>query len=693
MTLIKKTFTYGGDTITLETGILARQATSAVLAKMGDTAVLVTVVANKEPSTDDFFPLSVYYQEKTYAAGRIPGGFFKREGRPTEKETLTSRLIDRPIRPLFPNMFHHEVQIIATVLSSDCAFDADIISMLGTSAALALSGLPFNGPMGAARVGTISGRYVLNPRYQELEKSELDLVVAGTAHGVLMVESEAKQLSETMMLGAVLFGHQEMQKTIEAISEFAKMAPIKPFIWSPFLQEETLQISIKQLAETDLKTAYQIENKLERKEKLEHIRARIVEHIVKQSGTETTPSEKIIRHHIDNLEKEIVRTYILEKGVRIDGRDTKTVRPITIQAGLLPRTHGSALFTRGETQALVVTTLGAGRDAQIVDALEGERKDHFLLHYNFPPFSVGETGQVGAPKRREIGHGRLAKRALAAVVPSQDVFPYVIRLVSEITESNGSSSMASVCGGSLSLMDAGVPILAPVAGIAMGLIQEGARYAVLSDILGDEDHLGDMDFKVAGTAKGITALQMDIKIDRITPEIMQVALEQAREGRQHILSCMNPVLSAPRAELSRHAPRITSFTINPEKIRDVIGKGGSTIRALIEETGVSIDITDDGTVKIGSTDEAKAESARKKIELIATDVEVGKIYDGKVTKILDFGAVVSLAPNKEGLVHISEISHERIAAVGDVLIEGQLVRVKVIEIDRMGRARLSMKRV
>ena len=692
MNPIKKTFQYGAHEVTLETGEIARQASGAVIVNMADTMVMVTVVGTKTADPGrDFFPLTVDYQEKTYAAGRIPGGFFKREGRPSEKETLTCRLIDRPIRPLFPKGFMNEVQVVANVISSNPEVDADVLAMLGTSAALAVSGIPFNGPIGAARVGYIGGEYVLNPTASQLAESELDLVVAGTSNAVLMVESEAKCLSESVMLGSVVFGHEQMQTAIKAIEEFAKEAGAVAWDWEAPQADEILAGQVKSQGEADITAAYGIADKMERQNRLSEVRDGIVAALVTEA--EDSPAEGAVRDAIGKLEKSIVRGRIIAGEKRIDGRDTKTVRPITIRTGLLPRAHGSALFTRGETQALVVTTLGTGRDAQLIDAIEGTRKENFMMHYNFPPSSVGETGRVGSPKRREIGHGRLAKRGVLAVMPHVDDFPYVIRVVSEITESNGSSSMASVCGASLSLMDAGVPIKAPVAGIAMGLIKESDGFAVLSDILGDEDHLGDMDFKVAGTNDGVTALQMDIKIDGITTEIMQQALDQAREGRLHILGEMNKVLSESRAEMSEYAPRLITFRINPEKIRDVIGKGGATIRSITEETGATIEVDDDGVVKIASVEKAAGEEARRRVEQVTAEVEVGVIYEGKVAKIMDFGAFVNILPGKDGLVHISQISDERVENVSDKLSEGDVIKVKVLEVDRQGRIRLSMKAV
>jgi len=635
--------------------------------------------------------MTVDYQERTYAAGKIPGGFFKREGRPNEKETLTSRLIDRPLRPLFPEGFTHETQIVATVMSINPEVDPDIASLIGASAAVALSGVPFSGPIGAARVGYRDGQYLLNPTASELVESELDLVVAGTENAVIMVESEAKELSEEVMLGAVMFGHEQMQAAIDAIRELAAEAGKPAWDWVAPIGNESVEQRVSAAARDLLVEAYQIAEKQARTERLNSLRASIVEQLA--TGAEGAPSADAVKSAFHDLEYRIVRDRILDGNPRIDGRDTRTVRPITVRTGVLPRTHGSALFTRGETQALVVATLGTDRDAQVIDAIEGERRERFMLHYNFPPYSTGETGRVGSPKRREIGHGRLAKRGVAAVMPTAESFPYVVRVVSEITESNGSSSMASVCGSSLALMDAGVPIKAPVAGIAMGLIKEGDRFAVLSDILGDEDHLGDMDFKVAGTTNGVTALQMDIKIDGITREIMEKALEQAREGRLHILGCMGDSISSHRTEMSSYAPRFITMKINPEKIRDVIGKGGATIRALTEETGTSIDITDDGSVKIASTDQAAGEEARRRIEELTADVEVGRVYTGRVVKIMDFGAFVAILPGRDGLVHISQISNDRVENVSDFLKEGDSVTVKVLEVDKQGRIRLSMKAV
>ena len=691
MNPIKKSFQYGGHTVTFETGEIARQSSGAVMVSMGDTVVMVTAVGLKRGSEGrDFFPLTVDYQERTYAAGRIPGGFFRREGRPSENETLVSRLIDRPIRPLFPKGFTNEVQIIATVMSVDPEIDPDIPSLLGASAALAISGLPFNGPIGAARVGYVDGQYVLNPSATQLASSQLDLVVAGTAGAVLMVESEAKQLPEAVMLGSVVYGHEQMQTAIAAIRELVAAVNPTPWTWQPAETNDALAGAVSAAAESDFVNAYQIADKQERYTRLDEIRDNLLKQLV---TADSGHSEEGVRGATEKLEKKIVRGRIIEGKPRIDGRDTVTVRPIRIRTGVLPRTHGSALFTRGETQAMVITTLGTERDAQIIDALQGERREHFMFHYNFPPFCVGETGRVGSPKRREIGHGRLAKRGVAAVMPTVADFPYSVRVVSEITESNGSSSMASVCGSSLALMDAGVPLAAPVAGVAMGLIKEGDRYAVLTDIMGDEDHLGDMDFKVAGTSKGVTALQMDIKIDGITREIMEKALAQANAARLHILGKMNEAIAVPRAEMSVFAPRYITMKINPERIRDVIGKGGATIRAITEETGTSIDIDDSGLVKIASVDSARGEEARRRIEQLTADVEVGSIYEGKVVKLMDFGAFVTILPGKDGLVHISQISDERVEKVSDKLAEGDTVKVKVLEVDKQGRIRLSMKAV
>jgi len=689
--IAKKTFTYGAHQVTLETGEIARQASGAVLVTVDDTVVLVTVVGAKQAKPgQDFFPLTVDYVEKTYAAGKIPGGFFKREGRPSEKETLTSRLIDRPIRPLFPEGFYNEVQVVATVMSLNPEVDSDIPALIGASAALAISGIPFSGPIGAARVGYIDGQYVLNPSATQLKDSKLDLVVAGTQSAVLMVESEAKELSEEVMLGAVVYGHEQMQAVINAINELVEEAGKPEWEWQAPAQDQVLLGKLEALVKAKLEEAYSITSKQTRSQRVKEIRSEAVAALCQgEDAPDETPGADLFFA----MEAAIVRGRILAGEPRIDGRDTRTVRPITVRTGVLPRTHGSALFTRGETQGLVVATLGTSRDEQIIDALAGEYKDRFMLHYNMPPYATGETGRVGSPKRREIGHGRLAKRALLAVLPPADEFSYSMRVVSEITESNGSSSMASVCGGSLALMDAGVPLKSHVAGIAMGLIKEGNRFAVLTDILGDEDHLGDMDFKVAGTDSGITALQMDIKIQGITKEIMAVALDQAKAGRLHILNIMQDAQDAPRTEMSAYAPRLYTMKINPEKIRDVIGKGGAVIRALTEETGTSIDIQDDGTITIASTDGEAAEMARKRIEAITAEVEVGKVYEGPVLKILDFGAIVSVLPGKDGLLHISQIANERVNAVADYLKEGQVVRVKVLETDEKGRIRLSMKAV
>ncbi|MGB1883808.1 MAG: polyribonucleotide nucleotidyltransferase [Gammaproteobacteria bacterium] len=692
MTASSVSFEYGSHKVTLETGKVARQASGAVIATMGDTVVMATVVGRKNADSGrDFFPLTVDYQERTYAAGKIPGGFFKREGRPTEKETLTSRLIDRPVRPLFPKGFKNEVQLILTVMSLDPKVDPDIPALLGASAALSISGMPFGGPIGAARVGYKNGEYLLNPSFGELDDSELDLVVAGTASSVLMVESEAKGLSEAVMLGAVTFGHEQSQTAINAINDLVKQVNPEPWEWSAEQSNTTLVNAVATKYRAAIAEGYGIVDKLARRDRLSGLRSEILEDLA--GGDESEYSAGEVAAVVDHLEHEVVRSSILDGNPRIDGRQRDDVRAISVEVDVLPRTHGSALFTRGETQALVVTALGTERDSQIVDAIEGERREPFMLHYNFPPFCVGETGRVGSPKRREIGHGRLAKRGIQAVMPDMSEFPYVIRVVSEITESNGSSSMASVCGTSLSLMNAGVPISAPVAGIAMGLIKEEERFVVLSDIMGDEDHLGDMDFKVAGTANGITALQMDIKIDGITREIMEVALDQAKEGRMHILGEMNKVLAEPREEMSEHAPRIVSFKIPTDKIRDVIGKGGATIRQITEETGATIDIDDDGTIKIASVDNAAGQAARSRVEAITADVEVGTIYEGRVQKLMDFGAFVNILPGKDGLVHISQISEERVENVSDKLAEGDMVKVKVLEVDKQGRIRLSMKAV
>jgi polyribonucleotide nucleotidyltransferase len=688
----KKTFAFGEHSVTLETGELARQAGGAVLVTMADTVVLVTAVAAKTAIPGrSFFPLTVNYQEKTYAAGRIPGGFFKREGRPTEKETLTSRLIDRPIRPLFPDGFNNEVQVVATVISLNPEINADVPAMLGASAALSLSGCPFHGPIAAARVGYINGKYVLNPGAKLLADSELDLIVAGTSEAVLMVESEATGLSEDVMLGAVMYGHVEMQRAIQAINELVREAGKERWTWQPAAKDTDLEKAVNAAASGPVEEAYRLTEKQQRYTRIGEIKAQTITQL--SAGEKPRWNAEQVGGEFFNLESRIVRDRILAGEPRIDGRDTTTVRPINIRVGVLPRTHGSALFTRGETQALVVTTLGTGRDAQLIDALEGERKERFMLHYNFPPFSVGETGMMTGPKRREIGHGNLARRGIKAVMPDMAVFPYVIRVVSEVLESNGSSSMASVCGTSLALMDAGVPIKAPVAGVAMGLVKEGDRFQVLTDILGDEDHLGDMDFKVAGTRDGITALQMDIKINGITREIMHKALEQARAGRLHILEKMNAVLATSRAAMSEWAPTIITIKIDPEKIREVIGKGGAVIRAITEETGTSIDIENDGTVKIAAVDGAAGREAQRRIELITADVEVGQIYEGRVVRLMDFGAFVTILPGKDGLVHISQISDERVERVSDRLKEGDVVRVKVLEVDRQGRVRLSMRSV
>ena len=687
----KQTFQFGEHAVSLETGEIARQADGAVKVSMGDTVVLVTAVGKKEAAPNAaFFPLTVNYQERTYAGGKIPGGFFKREGRPGEKETLTCRLIDRPIRPLFPKGFYNEVQIVATVMSVDPEIDSDIPAMIGASAALAISGMPFAGPIGGARVGYANGEYILNPSASQLKDGDLNLVVAGTSDAVLMVESEAKQLSEEIMLGAVLFGHEQLQAAIDAIGKLAAEAGKPAWDWQPAPTDETLAQAVERVAKDDVTAAYQIADKQDRGTRLGEIKEAVVAELAVEEGEEGW-SRDDVKGALGALEKKTVRSRILEGEPRIDGRDTRTVRPIEIRTGVLSRTHGSALFTRGETQALVVTTLGTEQDAQRIDALAGEFSDRFMLHYNMPPFATGETGRVGSPKRREIGHGRLAKRALVAVLPNKEDFPYTLRVVSEITESNGSSSMASVCGGCLSMMDAGVPLKAHVAGIAMGLIKEDNRFAVLTDILGDEDHLGDMDFKVAGTTDGVTALQMDIKIQGITKEIMQVALAQAKEARLHILGKMREAQAGANTEISSYAPRLYVMKINPERIRDVIGKGGATIRALTEETGTTIDIGEDGTITIASTDAERAEQAKRRITELTAEVEVGHVYEGPITKILDFGALVNLLPGKDGLLHISQIAHERIERVSDVLQEGQVVRVKVLETDDRGRIKLSMK--
>ena len=692
MSVVSKSFPYGPHTVTIETGEVARQAEGAVRVSMGDTVVLVTACAQQSAAPGrDFLPLTVNYVEKTYAAGRIPGGFFKREGRPTEKETLTSRLIDRPIRPLFPDNFYNDVQVVATVLSMDPDIDADIPALLGASAALALSGIPFNGPIGAARVGYRDGQYLLNPTAKDLAGSQLHLVVAGTEHAVLMVESEAKGLSEEVMLGSVVYGHEQMQVAIGAIKALVSEAGKGRWKWEPAPENAELTAAVALQAQAALGQAYSITEKQQRHARLTEIKNQVLTALT--GGDQPKWTKEAVENVLFKLESNIVRQRILNGEPRIDGRDTRTVRPINVRVGVLPRTHGSALFTRGETQALVVTTLGTTRDAQIIDGLEGERREPFMLHYNFPPFSVGETGMMGSPKRREIGHGNLARRGVNAVMPDMTTFPYVIRVVSEILESNGSSSMASVCGTSLSLMDAGVPIKAPVAGVAMGLVLEGSRYKVLTDILGDEDHLGDMDFKVAGTKDGVTALQMDIKVEGVTPEIMRVALEQAREGRLHILGEMNRVIHQSREKMSEWAPSIITLKIDPEKIRDVIGKGGAVIRQITEETGTTIDIESDGTVKIASVAGTAGREAQRRIELITADVEVGQIYEGKVARLMDFGAFVTILPGRDGLVHISQISNERVERVSDKLREGDVIRVKVLEVDRQGRIRLSMRDV
>jgi len=692
MNVVRKEFEFGNRRVTLETGRIARQASGAVVASMGDTVVLVTCVAKKDADPGrDFFPLTVDYQEKTYAAGKIPGGFFKREGRPSEKETLTCRLIDRPLRPLFPKEFKNEVQIIATVLSLDSEVDPDIVAMIGASAAVAISGVPFNGPIGAARVGFKDGNYILNPSFSDLEESELDLVVAGTRSSVLMVESEARQLPEDVMLGAVMYGHEQLQIVIDNIIALAGENGTQPWDWQPPEKDTTLEEAVSTQCADLLREAYSIRDKLNRRDRLDEIRKAVIENLCEVDEPKWTKAQVV--EAIGSLESSLVRSGILAGEPRIDGRDTRQIRQIDVEVGILPRTHGSALFTRGETQAIVVTSLGTDRDAQIIDAIEGSRREPFMLHYNFPPFCVGETGRVGTPKRREIGHGRLAKRGILGVMPNMETFPYSIRVVSEVTESNGSSSMATVCGTSLSLMDAGVAIEAPVAGIAMGLIKESDNFVVLSDIMGDEDHLGDMDFKVAGTDKGVTALQMDIKIDGITREIMEVALEQAKAGRLHILEKMNAVISQPRVEMSEYAPRITTIKIHPDKIRDVIGKGGATIRSITEETGTTIDIDDDGTVKVAAIDKAAGDEAIRRIEQLTADIEVGKVYEGRVAKLMDFGAFVNILPGKDGLVHISQISDERVEQVSDKLTEGEFVKVKVLEVDKQGRVRLSMKAV
>ena len=690
MNPVIKKFKYGNDEVILETGRVARQATGAVLVSVGETSVLCTVVGAKEASPgQDFFPLSVHYQEKAYAAGRIPGGFFKREGRPSEKETLTSRLIDRPIRPLFPNGFLNEVQVVCTVVAAEKNVDPDIAAMIGTSAALAISGIPFNGPIGAARVGYSEQEgYLLNPGYAELADSELDMVVAGTKDAVLMVESEANELPEDIMLGAVLYAHQEMQAVIHAVNELASDAGKPAWQWQAEQENTELKSTIASQFEAAIGDAYRIIDKQKRYEKLSELRSQAIEEL---SNAEANVSGDEVKKLFASVEKGMVRARVVNGEPRIDGRDSKTVRPLQIEIGVLPKVHGSALFTRGETQALVVSTLGSARDAQIIDALEGERKDNFMLHYNFPPYSVGECGRMGATGRREVGHGRLARRGVSAMLPNENDFPYAIRVVSEITESNGSSSMASVCGASLALMDAGVPLKSPVAGIAMGLVKEGSEFAVLTDILGDEDHLGDMDFKVAGTANGVTALQMDIKIEGITEEIMEIALEQALQARLHILSEMGRVIAKPREELSENAPQFHTLKIDPEKIRDLIGKGGATIRSITEETGASIDIDDDGTVKIYADDGDGMKTAIEKVMEVTAEAEVGAVYQGKVVRIVDFGAFVNFLPGKDGLVHISQIAHERVQNVTDYLQEGQEVEVKCLDIDQRGRIKLSIK--
>ena len=693
MAKITKTFQYGKHTVTLETGEIARQAGGAVIVKFDDTVLLVTAVAAKSARDgQDFFPLTVDYQEKFYAGGRIPGGFFKREGRATEKETLISRLIDRPLRPLFPEEFRNEVQVIATVMSLNPEIDGDIPALIGASAAVALTGAPFNGPIGAAKVGYINGEYVLNPTVSELKDSKLELVVAGTSNAVLMVESEADQLSEEVMLGAVMFGHREMQKVINIINELTVEAGTKSWDWAAPAKNEALIAALKEAVGTQLAQAFQIHNKLQRRDAIAAIKKDVLQSLAGRAEADGWSTAELSKE-FGELEYQTMRGSVLTTKVRIDGRALDTVRPITSKVSVLPRTHGSALFTRGETQAIVVTTLGTARDGQVIDAVSGEYKDNFLFHYNFPPYSVGEAGRMMGPKRREIGHGRLAKRGVLAVMPTLEEFPYTIRVVSEITESNGSSSMASVCGSSLSLMDAGVPIKAPVAGIAMGLVKEGNDFVVLSDILGDEDHLGDMDFKVAGTSNGVSALQMDIKIEGITEEIMKKALDQAKAGRLHILGEMAHALTTPRQELSEFAPRLLTIKIHPDKIREVIGKGGATIQGITKETGTQIDIQDDGTIVIASVNAAAAQAAKARIEQITSDVEPGRIYEGKVAKIMDFGAFVTILPGKDGLVHVSQISSERVEKVSDKLKEGDVVKVKVLEVDKQGRIRLSIKAV
>lgn len=684
-----KTFQYGKHEVTLETGIMARQATGSVVVRMGGTCVMVAVVGKRDDNAEPrgFLPLTVQYQERAYATGKIPGGFFKREGRPTERETLVSRLIDRPIRPLFPKGYEQDIQVTATVLAVNPEVNPDIVAMIGTSCALAISGIPFHGPIGGARVGYINGEYVLNPEQAEMADTELDLVVAGTADAVLMVESEASGLTENVMLGAVMFGHEQMQQVIDAINEFAGNAGAEPWHWEAPAEDPAIAEKVAAKFGDRMVEAYQIKDKVQRQEAIAAMKTELKE----AHADDDDQTLRLVEKSFSSLEKSTVRGRILDGQPRIDGRDTKTVRPINIDIGILPRTHGSALFTRGETQALVVTTLGTERDAQIIEELDGERREHFMLHYNFPPYCVGETGMMTGPKRREIGHGKLAKRALEAVVPGMDDFPYVKRIVSEITESNGSSSMATVCGSSLAMMDAGVPLKAPVAGIAMGLIKEDDKFAVLTDILGDEDHLGDMDFKVAGTETGVTALQMDIKIQGITREIMEQALEQAKAGRLHILGIMNQTIGQHRQDVSEFAPGIITVQVNPDKIRDIIGKGGANIRALTEETGTSIDISDDGLVKIAAVDRNSGQEAKRRIELMTADAEVGKTYQGKVVKIVDFGAFVNFLPGKDGLLHISQISEERVENVADILEEGQEIAVKVLEVDRQGKVRLSMK--
>ncbi|GFZ75863.1 polyribonucleotide nucleotidyltransferase [Pseudohongiella nitratireducens] len=690
--IVSKTFQYGNDTVTLETGKVARQATGSVVVTMGDTQVLATVVGKKTANPNaDFFPLTVNYQEKTYAAGKIPGGFFKREGRPTEKETLVSRLIDRPIRPLFPNGFKNEVQVICTVISADKKNDPDVVAMIGASAALAISGIPFAGPIGAARVGFDADEgYTLNPDSEALESSLLDMVVAGTESAVLMVESEAKQLTEDQMLGAVLFGHEAMQSVIKAINELKQEAGKPVWDWQPEASNETLVNAVSEAFTAGITEAYQISDKMQRYDALGQLQEQAVEQFADEENEVTADDVKAV---FGKLEKSIVRNRIIDGQPRIDGRDTRTVRPIEVETGVLPKAHGSALFTRGETQALVVTTLGAVRDAQMIEGLDGSRKEAFMLHYNFPPFCVGETGFMSGPKRREIGHGKLAKRGVQAVMPSEDEFPYAIRVVSEITESNGSSSMASVCGSSLAMMDAGVPITAPVAGIAMGLIKEGERFSVITDILGDEDHLGDMDFKVAGTQTGVTALQMDIKIQGINEEIMEIALNQALEARLHILGEMNKVIDKARETVSENAPSMATIKVDADKIRDVIGKGGAMIRSITEESGASVDIDDDGNIRIYGEDADSRDKAIELIERITAEAEVGQLYKGKVARIVDFGAFVTILPGKDGLVHISQISSERVEDISEYLEEGQEVVVKVLDLDARGRIKLSIKEV